>query len=250
MPKALVHTVSPKINDCELTHLDRKPIDIDLAEQQHAAYCQLLESHGFEVVKLCDARHHPDAVFIEDTAVVFDEFAVLTNPGAASRRGEISATEAELKKYRKSKRIETPATLDGGDVVHIGNTVFVGETRRTNQEGIKAFAKMLKRYDYEVIPVNVRDCLHLKSACTAITNRSLLANPDWVNLDPFSHMNVITVDETWAANTIRLSDTIYLAASFPKTINQLRELGFRVDSIDVSEFLKAEGGLSCLSIRF
>ena len=248
--KALVHIVSPKINDCELTYLERKPIDFELAVRQHEAYCEFLRKHGFEIIQLSASDDHPDSVFIEDTAVVFDEIAVITNPGVESRRGEINATEDELRKHMKIARIDPPATFDGGDVVQIGNTVFVGETERTNPEGIKALAKILKRYDYEVVPVKVQNCLHLKSACTAISARSLLANPDWVDLVPFADLNVITVDEPWAANAIRLNETVCLHSGFPKTVQHLRELEFKVATLDISEFLKAEGGLSCLSIRF
>ncbi len=248
--KALVHIVSPKINDCELTYLDRMPIDFKLAVRQHEAYCKFLEEHGFEIIQLSASDDHPDSVFIEDTAVVFDEFAVITNPGAKSRRGEIATVEDELKKHLKIARIEPPGTLDGGDVVQIGNTVFVGETERTNPEGIQALAKILRRYDYVVVPVKVQNCLHLKSACTAISGRSVLANPDWLDLAPFADLNVITVDEPWAANAIRLNETVCLHAGFPKTVQHLRELEFKVATLDISEFLKAEGGLSCLSIRF
>lgn len=248
--KALVHIVSPKINNCELTYLERKPIDFKLAVRQHEAYCEFLEEHGFEIIQLSANDDHPDSVFIEDTAVVFDEIAVITNPGVESRRGEIAATEDELKKHLKISRLEPPGTLDGGDVVQIGNTVFIGETERTNPEGIKALAKILRRHDYEVIPVKVQNCLHLKSACTAISGRSVLVNPDWVDLAPFTDLNVITVDEPWAANAIRLNETVCLHSGFPKTVQYLRELEFKVETLDVSEFLKAEGGLSCLSIRF
>jgi len=248
--KALVHIVSPKINDCELTYLERKPIDFELAVRQHEAYCEFLQKHGFEIIQLSASDDHADSVFIEDTAVVFDEIAVIANPGAESRRGEIATAEDELKKHLKIARIEPPGTLDGGDVVQIGNTVFVGETERTNPEGIQTLAKILKRYDYEVVPVKVQNCLHLKSACTAISGRSLLANPDWLDLTPFADLNVITVDEPWAANAIRLNETVCLHSGFPNTAQHLRELEFEVETLDVSEFLKAEGGLSCLSIRF
>ncbi len=248
--KALVHIVSPRINDCELTYLERQSIDFELAVRPHSAYCKILEEHGFEIIQLSASDDHPDSVFVEDTAVVFDEIALITNPGVESRRGEIDATEAELKKHLKIARVEAPGTLDGGDVVPIGNTVFVGQTERTNPEGVKALAKILKRYDYEVIPVKVQNCLHLKSACTAISGRSLLVNPDWVDLAPFADFNVITVAEPWAANSIRLNEAVCLHSGFPKTAQHLRELDFKVETLDVSEFLKAEGGLSCLSIRF
>lgn len=252
MLKALVHTVSPKINNCELTYLERVPIDYKLATNQHDKYCELLTKLGVEIIELSANQDFPDSTFIEDTAVVFDEIAIITNMGADSRRGEVDAIEAELAKYRMIARIQSPATLEGGDVVQIGNFVFVGLTKRTNKAGINALKHILNRFDYEVIPVKVQDCLHFKSACTAIGSRSLLVNSKWVDVSPFSEFNVITVheDEPRAANTIYVNNTVCLHSAFPKTAKLLKELDFHITTIDISEFLKAEGGLSCLSIRF
>lgn len=252
MLKAIVQTVSPKINQCEVTFLERRPIDYEKSVSQHQAYCALLEKCGAETIELSANSGYPDGTFVEDTAIVFDELAVLANMGVESRRGEVAAIHSELARYRKIARIESPATLEGGDVICTGSTVFVGRTRRTNQEGIRALKKHLRHHDYAVIPVDIQDCLHLKSACTALSDRSLLVNPNWVDLSPFAEFNVITVaeDEPWAANTIRVRDTVCLHAGFPNTAQLLRELGFRVETVDISEFLKAEGGLSCLSIRF
>ncbi|MFQ5650970.1 MAG: dimethylarginine dimethylaminohydrolase family protein [bacterium] len=252
MLRAIVHPVSPRITECELTHLERTPIDPKLAAQQHQAYCALLRDLGVQVVELSAKEVFPDAVFVEDTAVVFDDVAVSTNMGAASRRGEVAAVEAVLSKHRLLARVQPPATLEGGDVVLIGNTVFVGRTGRTNNAGIRALRHILQRFDYHVLTVETRGCLHLKSAVTAISERSLLVNPDWVDLTPFSDFNVITVDESEprAANAFYLEETVCLHAGFPKTVALLRELEFKVATVDISEFLKAEGGLSCLSIRF
>ena len=162
--KALVHIVSPKINDCELPYHERKPVDVELAVRQHETYCEFLEGHGFEIIQLSASDDHPDSVFIEDTAVTFDEIAVIAHPGAESRRGEIATAEDELKKHLKIARIEPPAALDGGDVIQIGNTVFVGDTQRPNPEGIQAMANIIKRYDYPVVARKVQDCLHMKIA--------------------------------------------------------------------------------------
>ncbi len=252
MLKALVHTVSPRIQECELSYVPRQPIDYQRAVEQHEAYCALLAQCGAEVVTLTDNAAYPDAHFVEDTAVVFDEVAVLARPGVASRRGEVAAIEAALSKYRRVVRVEPPATLEGGDVICLGNTVFVGQTARTNRAGLEALRKRLRRYDYEVVPVEVRGCLHLKSACTPVSERSLLVNPDWVDIAPFAEFNVITISENepWAGNAIRVNDTVCLHAGFPETAALMRELGFQVETVDISELLKAEGGMSCLSLRF
>lgn len=252
MLKALVHTVSPNLSDCELTYLERTAIDHAQAVAQHNAYCELLTRLGVEVVWLSGNEHLPDATFVEDTAIVFDEVAVIVNMGAQTRKAEVALIEKELMKYRPIACIKHPATLEGGDVVQIGNMVFVGRTQRTNDAGIKALRHILARFDYQVVAVEVHDCLHFKSACTAISTRSLLVNPAWVDISQFSEFNVITVDEAepWAANTICLNSTVCLHSAFTATADSLRELGFNVATIDISEFLKAEGGLSCLSIRF
>ncbi len=252
MIKAVVHTVSPNLADGERTFVAREPLDCGRAEAQHADYCRLLQACGAEVVRLSANAAYPDAVFIEDTAVVFDEIAVIGRFGVPSRRGEERAVAEELAKYRRVVRIEPPATLEGGDVVCLGSTVFVGQTPRTNEAGLKALRQYLRRYEYEVIPVAVRNCLHLKSACCPISERSLLVNPHWVDLSPFAEFNVITVAETepWAANAIRVNQTVCLHAGFPETAALLRQLDFQVETVDVSELLKAEGGLSCLSLRF
>ncbi len=252
MTKAILHTVSPGIGDCELTYLERVAIDHSIASSQHQDYCSMLESLGVQITMLSDNDGLPDAVFVEDTALVFDELAVITRPGAESRRGETGLIEAELSKHRSIAQIKPPATLDGGDVIQMGSTVFVGQTARTNSAGIASLQKMLAPFDYEVRPVQVHGCLHLKSAACDISERSLLVNPSWLDLSPFSEFNVMTIDNTepWAANAIHINGTVCLHSAFHKTIANLRELEFKVATTDVSEFQKAEGGLSCLSLRF
>lgn len=252
MSKAFVHSVSPKINQCELTYIDSKPVDYTQAVRQHDAYCKLIQKCGAEVIHLSGNVEYPDSVFIEDTAVVFNEIAVLAKMGVSSRRDEVAGVEPELAKYRQIAKIESPATFEGGDVVQIGHSVFVGLSGRTNEAGFEALKFILQRYDYEVIPIEIKECLHLKSACTAISNRSLLVNPNWVDISPFADFNLITVaeEEPGAANAIRVNDTVCVHAGYPKTIQMLEELDFNVETVDISEFIKCEGGLSCLSIRF
>lgn len=249
---ALTHIVSPNLSECELTHREHVPIDMALATRQHAAYCDTLRSHGLEVIELDVNRDYPDSVFVEDTAVVVDELAVMANPGAPSRRGEVTNMEPVLARYRPIARIQPPATLDGGDVLRVGNKIFVGLSSRTDQAGVDALADILKPFGYDVTPVAVTGCLHLKSAISAVDNETLLVNPDWFDPSPFASFHIIPVakEESWAANALRLDDTVYLAAGFPKTAEILARQGYIVRTIDISELQKAEAGLTCSSLIF
>ncbi|MEO5818820.1 MAG: dimethylargininase, partial [Gemmatimonadaceae bacterium] len=160
---ALTRPVSPTLADCELTHLERVVIDVERAAQQHAAYEALLESLGADIVRAAAAPDHPDAVFVEDTAIVLDEIAVITRPGAASRRGELDAVASLLSAYRVLLTLTDPATLDGGDVIRMGRTLYVGRSGRTNEAGIEQLRRLIAPHDYRVVPVDFAGCLHLKS---------------------------------------------------------------------------------------
>ncbi|UCH61686.1 MAG: dimethylargininase [Fidelibacterota bacterium] len=249
---ALTHIVSPNLDKCELSHRERQPIDLVLAARQHTTYCDILQSHGLEVIELDINRDYPDSVFVEDTAVVLDELAVMANPGVLSRQGEVTNMEPVLARYRPITRIQPPATLDGGDVLLVGKKIFVGLSSRTNQAGVYALADILKPFGYDVIQIAVTGCLHLKSAITAVDNETLLANPDWFNHSPFTGLRIIPVskEEPWAANALRLDDMVYLAAGFPKTVDILTSQGYAVSTIDISELQKAEAGLTCSSLIF
>lgn len=249
---ALTHVVSPNINACELTHRERWPIDPALAAAQHADYCNFLRSHGLQVVELDVNRAYPDSVFVEDTAVVVDEVAVMARPGAESRRGEVPGIEAELARYRPIARIPAPATLDGGDVLVMGKRVFVGLTTRTDRAGAEALQEILAPLGYQVTAVPVRGALHLKSAVIAIGEATLLANPEWFDTAPFANYRIITVapEEPHAANALRLDDMVYLAAGFDATAARVARLGYNVKLINISELQKAEAGLTCSSIIF
>ena len=249
---ALTHVVSPKIAECELAFLERSPIDYSLAVQQHLGYCRLLSDCGLQVIELTVNRSYPDSTFIEDTAVVFDELAVVASMGTESRRGEVSAIETELAKYRETTRIELPATLEGGDVLRLGRKVFVGISPRTSLEGVESLKQILEPLNYEVIPVKVTGCLHLKSACTTIDECTLLANPHWLELEPFGDFQIIRLaeEEPGAANCLSIQGTLVMHVGFSKTIACLQDLGFAVKTVDISELLKAEAGLTCKSIIF
>jgi dimethylargininase len=244
--------VSPSIGQCELTHLARTVIDPDLARRQHGAYEQALARLGCEVRRLPAAADLPDSVFIEDVAVVLTELAIVTRPGAPSRRAEVAAVEAALLSYRPVATIEAPGTLDGGDVMVVGRTIFVGASGRTNTAGVEQLTTLATPWGYHVQPVAVRGCLHLKSAVTAIANDRLLANKQWLDLEPFRDFDLLDVDdsEPSAANAVRVRDTVLYPSAFPRTRARLEQCGIDVVTIDVSELAKAEGAVTCCSLIF
>jgi len=249
---AVTRGVSPAIARCELTFLERAPIDYPRAVAQHAAYERLLEDLGLDVIRVEADEGLPDCCFVEDIAIVLDEIAVLTRPGAPSRRGETAAVAAALGAFRPIVRLEEPARIDGGDVLLMGRRLFVGRSDRTDDAGRAALAEAVRPFDYEVVPVRMSGCLHLKSAVTASTADVLLVNPDWVDLGPFRGWERIDVDpgEPWGANVVTAGGAVVAAAGFPRTADRLRARGLEVRTVDVSEFQKAEGGVTCKSLLF
>lgn len=249
---AVTRPVSPSLADCELTHLERLPIDVPRAIEQHAAYEALLRSLGVTVVQVSAAPAFPDAVFIEDTAIVLDEIAVMTRPGAAIRRGELAEVAPVLADYRTVVEMESPATLDGGDVLRVGRKLYVGRSSRTNQQGIEQLQRLLYVYEYRVVPVDFTGCLHLKSAATAVADGVLLINPEWVSADALPDSEAIHVDENepFGANALRVGDDVVYSSQFPLTHDRLVRRGLRVSSVDLSELAKAEGAVTCCSLIF
>jgi dimethylargininase len=248
---ALARGVSPAITRCELTFLEREPIDYPRAVAQHGAYVRLLEDLGLRVVQLEADAELPDC-FVEDIAIVLDEVAVLTRPGAPSRRGETAAVAAALQAYRPIVQVEEPARIDGGDVLVLGRRLFVGLSNRTDDAGRQALANALRPFDYEVVPVPIEGCLHLKTAVTAASADVLVVNPEWVDLAPLRGLETIAVapGERGAANVLSIGGTVVAAAGFPRTADRLRARGLDVRTVDVSEFQKAEGGVTCKSLVF
>ena len=241
---------------CELTHLPRTPIDIERVVAQHAGYERALAQLGCAVRRLPAGDDLPDAVFIEDAAVVLDELAVIMRPGALARRAEVAPVADALRAYRPLGRIEPPGTMDGGDVLRAGRTILVGRSSRTNDAGIAQLTQLVAPHGYLVRAVEVRGCLHLKSAVTAVADHALLANRAWIG-DPGSHaalepFEVIDVDpgEPGAANVARVGDRLLAAAAFPRTRERLEARGFAVVAVDVSEIAKAEGAVTCCSLLF
>ncbi len=250
--RAIVRLPSPAISRCALTFLDRQPIDFTRALAQHEAYVAALRSAGAEVQILPPAGELPDAVFVEDTAVVVDECAVIARPGIDSRRPETDLILAAVEAIRPVIRIIEPGTLEGGDILRVGRTVFAGQTPRTNTAGIRQLAAALGPHGYEVVPVQPTGCLHLKSAVTYIGDETVLVNPDWIDVDLFSRWQCVPVaaEEPFGANAVLAGAVVHLAASAPRTRRKLDALGFRTAAIDTSEFEKAEAALTCLSLLF
>jgi dimethylargininase len=254
MPLAFTRRVSPRIVECALTHLDRQPIDPKRATTQHAAYEQALRHAGYDLVRLPYLADDPDAVFVEDTAILLGDHAVITRPGAPSRRDEIDSTAECLEPYFTVHRLGA-GNLDGGDVLKVGKILYVGQSNRTDLEGTEALAAVVAPLGYTVVPIELGRCLHLKTAITfAGQDRdgqpTLLANPDWIDAGRFADMAVISVadGEPFAANVVLAGDRLIMAAGSPGTAARLRERGFKLVEIDLSELQKAEAGGTCMSL--
>lgn len=252
MLRAITRGISPCIGNCELTYLDRQEIDAEKAVQQQRSYEQYLSSLGLSVISLPAEPTLPDAVFVEDTAVVVDEVAVITTMGAVSRRPEVRSVSPTLAEHRPLKFINGTGTLEGGDVMRVGRTLYVGVSTRTNLDGIAQMRSILKLYDYQVRAVEVKSCLHFKTGCTYLGRNTILANRAWVDLSPLEGFEVIDVPdgEPWAANALVIGEDVLVPASCPQTAGLLDERGFNVRTINVSELEKAEAGLTCMSIIF
>lgn len=249
---AYVRALSPRLAECELTHLAARPIDIVRAREQHAAYTQTLAGAGFALKWLPALSDSPDGVFVEDTALILGEHAVITRPGAASRAGETASTAEGLGGDFTVHRLAA-GTLDGGDVLLIGRTLYVGRSPRTSDDGIAALADVAGPLGYEVVPVTATGCLHLKSAVTFAGLDGggvpvLLYYPDWIAPAPFADVEPVAVAEPEAANALRAAGTLIVSAAAPRATGMLRGRGFDVVALDVSELHKAEAGLTCMSL--
>ncbi len=250
MLTAITRPPSPAISACELTFLERQPIDFPRAAAQHRAYEDCLRSLGLRVISLPALPGLPDSVFVEDPALVLDEIAILTRPGAASRRPEVECLAAALGPFRPLRRIEPPATIEGGDILRAGRTLFAGLSTRTNAQGIAQLASIAGPYGYTVVPVEVCGCLHLKSAACYLGRDTILANRDWIDAAALSAHRILDVREDWAADVLAIGDTILVPAGFPATAAMLEAEGFHCLPVDVSELQKAEAGVTCMSLIF
>jgi dimethylargininase len=247
---ALTRAVSPNLDQCELTHAERQPIDVGRARAQHEAYEAALSELGCVIERVAPAPGFPDAVFVEDTAIVVPEVAVLARPGAVSRRGEVPSVAEALARHRAIERIEAPGTLDGGDVLRLGRQIWVGASERTNAEGAAQLRATLEPHGYRVRQVRVAGCLHLKTAVSAAADDTLLIHPEWVDRTEFGAVRLIQVDpaEPNAANVLRVGDTVVIPASHPRTRARLEQHRIPTRVVEVSELAKAEAGVTCCSI--
>lgn len=249
---AIVRDVSPAIGNCELTHLPRTFIDVHRARAQHADYARALEALGCAVLRLPADDTMPDSVFVEDIAVVVDEVAVVGRPGAESRRGEVEAVGEVLAQYRPLVGIVAPGTLDGGDVLVAGRTIFVGRSARTNDDGIDQFGQAMAAFGYRTCAATVTGCLHLKSAVTAVADDVLLIDPRRASRDEFRGFELIDIDplEDAAANVARVGSRLLYAEGFPRTLDRLQQRGFSVLTVAADELARAEGAMTCGSLIF
>jgi dimethylargininase len=246
----IVREVSPALASCALTYRAREPIDVELARAQHHGYAEALRRLGARVVALPAEPDLPDAVFVEDTAVVVDEVAVTTIPGSESRRMEVPSVADALARYRPVEFMVGPGTVDGGDVMRVGRTLYVGVSTRTSTEGACELRRRLAPYGYSVVEVDVGGSLHLKTACSFVGRGTVLANRNWFDAGRLDGLRVLDVEPTepWAANTVRYGETVLASASAPVTCARLAAHGYAVLPVDISELQKAEAGLSCLSL--
>jgi dimethylargininase len=249
---AITRQVSRSIDRCELTHLERTAIDLELAKRQHHAYEQTLRGLGMQVHSLPEEPLLPDSVFVEDTAVVLDECAIIARPGAVSRRPEVPSIAFALAPYRELISIQPPGTLDGGDVLVVEKTIYVGLSGRTNRAAADQLQSFVKSHGYMVKGVHLTGCLHLKSAVTLVSEKTLLINPAWVQEDNFPEMKFIEIDpsEPAAANALRLGENLLVQPVWPRTRAHLEAAGIHPLLVDQSELSKAEGGLTCCSLVF
>jgi dimethylargininase len=249
---ALLRRPDPSIANCELTHLARSPIDFPALERQHRAYRDALAELAIETHFLPPMAGAADGVFVEDTAVVLDEIAIIAKPGVASRALETDSAREALLAWRERMHVIREGSLDGGDVLQIGKKIFVGLSTRTCAPAAAELKEVLSPFGYSVVPVRVGGCLHLKTAITFLGEGTVVANPDWVDLSNFSGLRVIPVhpQEPFAANALAANGHVLYSSDHPLTAERLGEAGFRLRLTSISQLAKAEAGLTCLSLVF
>ncbi|MEM2105844.1 MAG: arginine deiminase family protein [Candidatus Bathyarchaeia archaeon] len=245
---AIVRPVPNSYDQCVRTNVER--IDVALAKKQHAEYCETLENLGLKLIWVEGDDALPDSCFVEDTAIIVEEKAVICNMKVKSRKPEVIAVAKLLEKLKETWYIKPPATMDGGDVLKIENRIFVGLSERTNLHAVHQLRKILDRTDVEVVPVKVRNVLHLKSACTYLGNNYVIMSKGHFNFDMLRDYEKIVVPkgEEYAADCLAINGTVLMAKGYPKTKKMIEAAGFSVIELEMSEFRKGEGALTCLSI--
>ncbi|HNC88047.1 MAG TPA: arginine deiminase family protein [Anaerolineales bacterium] len=250
MPIAITRKISPRFNECEVTHIERTPIDLNVARAQHQEYVHALAALGCQVIELPEEPDLPDSVFVEDTAFILPEVAVITRPGADSRKPETESIIRALSSYRPLVHVTEPGTVDGGDVLVLGKNIYIGNSTRSNADAVRQIQQLLDHYGYTVTAVDMHDCLHLKTALTKVDDKTLLINPNWVDTSHFKGFDWIEVDsaEPFAANCLPVGDGIIFPTAFPKTSNKLEARGYKIQAVNVAELAKAEGAVTCCSL--
>jgi len=250
--KALVRRISPRLAEGIVTTIERQAVDVHLAAKQWNGYVEAMEGANWEIIEVPPADGCPDGVFIEDDVVVFRNVAVITRPGADSRRPEVAGMEAAVEELGCSiNRIRSPGTLDGGDVLKIGDTIYVGSGGRTNADGLRQLRSILGPLGAKIIavPVPVHKALHLKSAVTALPDGTIIGYPPLVD-DPDFFPRFVPVPEESGAHVVDLGgNKILMAADCPRRIELFAGLGYDPVTVDISEFQKLEGCVTCLSVR-
>ena len=250
MIHALTRLPSPALPACELTHIDREPIDLARANGQHAAYRAALIAAGATVTVLPALAAYPDSCFVEDTAVILPELVIRTRPGAASRQGEVAEIAPHLPGDRPHVIIAAPGTVDGGDVLVVGKDIFIGLTLRSNADAVAQFAEATARFGYRVTGVPVARALHLKTAVSALADDLVLVNTDWLDPAIFGRRHIASAPgEPFAANSLTIGSTVFHAMG-EATLARIAAAGFDARFLDIAEFAKAEAGLTCLSLVF
>lgn len=226
--------------------------DYELTIKQHDAYCEALVKCGLELIILDPDPNYPDSCFVEDTAVVTNDFGIITRPGDKRRLGEEIEIKKVLEPLLKLHFIEEPGTLDGGDIMQADNKFYIGLSNRTNLAGSKQLKEILTSYNYEVFSIPVCNLLHFKTGVNYLGDNNLLLHKDFCSKDDFNSYNKIIIDknEEYAANSLRVNDYVIVPKGFPKTKSSIEKLGYKIIEVEMSEFQKMDGGLSCLSLRF
>lgn len=250
MLTAITRDVNSGMGNCELTFLPRVGIDTSLAARQHHQYQSALSSLGCDIVTLATEPGLADSVFIEDTALVLDEIAVMCRPGAKSRQAEVAGVRDALQHYRELVSIEPPGTLDGGDLLLVGKVIYAGLSSRSNESGIEQLRNIVADYGFSVTTIETTKCLHLKSAISEVAPGLLLINPDWISRSAFREFELIDIDveEPHAANVLRVGASAVYPSSFPRTTDKLVQHGVDIVPVDVTELQKAEGAVTCCSL--
>ena len=249
---AIARKPGPNFAEGLTTATNVEPPDYETLNNQHRQYISTLASIGLEVILLDALPDHPDAYFVEDTAVVASNVGVITNPGADSRKGEEETIAPVLEKYRKIEKIQPPGTVDGGDVLQVDQHFFIGVSERTNHEGAAQLGQILQRYGYTYSTVAVGEGLHFKSSVNYVGNNTLLVTEDFAGNDQLSGYDIIITDddESYAANTLFINDHLLVPSGYPGTRKKLDALGFKIIELDTGEVRKMDGGLTCMSLRF